>query len=297
MTDYIKQNGSAFSFPANGQSWVILSDIEKRIKEKIEKIGKPLKEWDINIYRGILTGCNEAFIIDKAKRDVLISKDPKSAEIIRPILRGRDIARYQINFANLYLINTHNGIQSKNIPPVDIEEYPAVKEHLDKFWTKIENRDDQGITPYNLRSCVYMDDFFKQKIVWIELVDRPNFAFDKSGFLLSNTAYFINGENIYFLVAYLNSSLCDWQFGNICATSGAGTRRWIRQYIEQICVPIPNKKQDQEMKKIIDSITDASISKKTQLMLEIDMKIFKLFNLGNIEIKYIQESIKNDKII
>ena len=86
MTDYIKQHGNSISFPANGQSWVILSDIERRIKEKIEKIGTPLKGWDINIYRGILTGCNEAFIIDKTKRDELIAKDRKSAEIIRPFL-------------------------------------------------------------------------------------------------------------------------------------------------------------------------------------------------------------------
>jgi hypothetical protein len=91
MTDYIRQHGSSLSFSPNGQSWVILSDIERSIKEKIEKIGKPLKEWEINIYRGILTGCNEAFIIDKAKRDELIAKDKKSVEIIRPILRGRDI--------------------------------------------------------------------------------------------------------------------------------------------------------------------------------------------------------------
>jgi len=155
MTNYIEQHGNSISFPANGQNWVILSDIEKRIRDKIEKIGKPLKDWDINIYRGILTGCNEAFIIDKQKRDELIKKDKKSAEIIRPILRGRDIARYQANFADLYLINTHNGMLSKNIPPIDVDEYPAIKEHLDKYWLKIKNRDDQGGTPYNLRSCAY----------------------------------------------------------------------------------------------------------------------------------------------
>jgi hypothetical protein len=84
MTDYIGQSGHHVSFPKDGKSWVILSDIEQRIKEKIEKVGKPLKDWDINIYRGILTGCNDAFIINKTKRDELIKKNPKSAEIIRP---------------------------------------------------------------------------------------------------------------------------------------------------------------------------------------------------------------------
>jgi len=102
-----------------------------------------------------LTGCNEAFIISKEKRDELVKISPKSADIIRPILRGRDIARYQANFADLYLINTHNGIPAKNVPPVDIKKYPAIKAHLDQFWDKIKDRDDQGITPYNLRSCAY----------------------------------------------------------------------------------------------------------------------------------------------
>jgi hypothetical protein len=157
MTDYVRHHGTHISFPKDGTSWVILSDIEQRIKEKIERAGKPLKDWDINIYRGILTGCNEAFIINKATRDELITKCPKSVEIIRPILRGRDIERYKSNFADLYLINVHNGNPSKKIFPIDIKKYPAIKDHLDNYWEKIKNRDDQGITPYNLRSCAYMD--------------------------------------------------------------------------------------------------------------------------------------------
>ena len=115
---------------------------ELAIKQKIEKIGTPLKEWDINIYRGILTGFNEAFIIDEATKNELIKKDQKSEEIIKPILRGRDIRKYEINFAKLYLINSHNN------PPVDIEKYPAIKEHLDSYYPQLEKRGDKGKTPY-----------------------------------------------------------------------------------------------------------------------------------------------------
>jgi hypothetical protein len=86
-----------------------------------------------------------------------IKKDSKSVEIIRPILRGRDIKRYKADFPDLFLINTHNGISDKKIPPIDVKKYPAIKEHLDRYWEKIKNREDQGITPYNLRSCAYMD--------------------------------------------------------------------------------------------------------------------------------------------
>ena len=154
MSDYVRQHAVSNRFDSSG-SWVILSPVEQSIKRKIEAIGTPLKDWDISINYGIKTGANDAFIIDGAKRNELISADPKSAEIIRPILRGRDIKRYGFDFADLWLINTHNGIKEKGIPPVDINQYPAVKAHLDKYWDKISVRNDKGDTPYNLRNCVY----------------------------------------------------------------------------------------------------------------------------------------------
>jgi len=295
MTDYIKQNGSAFSFPANGQSWVILSDIEKRIKEKIEKIGKPLKEWDINIYRGILTGCNEAFIIDKEKRDELISKDKKSAEIIRPILRGRDIARYQVNYADLYLINTHNGIPSKDIIPIDIKNYPAVKEHLDKFWTKIENRDDQGITPYNLRSCAYMDDFSKQKILWAETMrihksdiqNFPRFGFIKNEIFTDKTCFFATGTNLYYILAYLNSSVGRYLCKRHVSILDNGGYLMQKIYIESIPIIKPEKSHIQELEKLCKNIINKQIC---QLELEIDEKIYSLFEFTRVERKYIEKN-------
>ena len=114
-------------FPHNA-SWVILSPIEQRIKEKIEKVGVPLKDWeDIRINYGIKTGCNEAFIIDKAKKDELIRQSPNSVNIIRPILRGRDIKRYGYDFAHLYLIGT---FPSKKY---NIDDYPSIKNYLLNF--------------------------------------------------------------------------------------------------------------------------------------------------------------------
>ena len=125
------------------ESWIVLLPIQKQIKDKIELIGKPLKEWDININYGIKTGFNEAFIISGAKRKELIDLDPKSAEIIRPILRGRDIKKYTYNFADLYLIfipwhfPLHNDV---NIKGASIEaeksfenQYPAIFNHLLKY--------------------------------------------------------------------------------------------------------------------------------------------------------------------
>ena len=167
---FVQQEGTTCDFSGK-ESWVILTPIEQSIKRKIEAVGTPLKDWDIQIYRGVLTGCNEAFIISTEKRDEILSncqsedERKRTEELIRPILRGRDIKRYGYDWANLWLINTHNGVKGK-IPRIDIEDYPAVKAHLDQYWDKIRDRADQGDTPYNLRNCAYLEDFFRPKIVY-----------------------------------------------------------------------------------------------------------------------------------
>ena len=104
-----------------------MSSLEQSIKKKIEQRGKRLRDWNINIYRGILTGYNDAFIVGGEKRDALIAEDPRSAEIIRPILRGRDIKRYGYSYADLWLISTFPSRK------YDIDHYPAVKAHLLSF--------------------------------------------------------------------------------------------------------------------------------------------------------------------
>ena len=170
LSDFVRQQDIICDF-STSDSWVVLSPIEQSIKKKIEAVGTPLKDWDINIYRGVLTGCNEAFIIDTAKRDEIISncqtedERKRTAELIRPILRGRDIKRYGYVENGLFLINTHNGIRGK-LPRIDINDYPAVKAHLDRYWDKISARTDKGDTPYNLRNCAYLEDFSKPKIMY-----------------------------------------------------------------------------------------------------------------------------------
>jgi len=125
LEDYIEKNKIELN-KFSTDAWIILNPIEMRIKEKIEKIGTPLKDWDIKINRGILTGYNEAFVINSKKKDEIITKDPKSAEIIKPILRGKDIKKYYANFADLWLIASHNGYKKENgerVEAINIENY------------------------------------------------------------------------------------------------------------------------------------------------------------------------------
>ncbi len=251
MSDYVKQNVVDIDYKLD-ELWTILSAIEQSIKQKIEAVETPLKEWNIKINRGILTGLNEAFIITKEKRDELVEKDPKSDEIIRPILRGKDIKRYEYDFQNLYLINTHNGYVDENgntILPINVNDYPAVKEWLDsEEWNtnpqkgnsfkRLSERTDQGITPYNLRSLAYMDDFSKPKIVWADIAIEPNFVKIDKEIYFNNTCYMIVDAPDW-LGEYLNSNLIKWYFPLIATGLGEKGTRYFKQFVENI--PVPHK--------------------------------------------------------
>ena len=212
LSVFVQQNASEYNFYSL-DSWVILSPIEQSIKRKIEAIGTPLKDWDINIYRGILTGYNDAFIISTEKRNEILDncqtedERTRTAELIRPILRGRDIKRYGYDWADLWIINTHNGIKGK-LTRVDVNEYPAIKAHLDQYWDKISKRTDKGDTPYNLRNCAYMEDFFKPKIIFQEIVQSSQFFYDEhTNYMCNDTGRIIVGEHLPFILGILNSKI------------------------------------------------------------------------------------------
>ena len=239
----MKQVGCCNSFEGDA-TWVILSPIEQSIKQKIEAVGTPLKDWDINIYRGVLTGCNEAFIISTEKRDEILAncqtedERKRTEELIRPILRGRDIKRYGYNWANLWLINTHNGIRGK-LERIHIENYPAVKEHLDQYWDKISKRADKGDTPYNLRNCAYLDLFFQPHICWKAVGRNLAFALVESGTFLTAPASFISA-GIYnnLILAYLRSNVGKYFIYKNSDTTGAGDIMLNIQSLTKF--PIPN---------------------------------------------------------
>lgn len=222
------------------KSFVIADPEMAAIKRQIEKMGTLLKEWEIAINYGIKTGLNEAFIIDGRKKDELIAKEGKSTEIIKPILRGRDIKRYKVDFADLWLINTHNG--NRSISPVDAQKYPAIKSHLDRFWPKLEKRQDKGRTPYNLRNCTYLDQFKGEKILWLEMSPTPNFAYRDDEIFVLNTSYILTGKYLKWLLAILNSELMDVYFSLIATDVRGKTRRYFRQYVEVL--PIVRHRKD-----------------------------------------------------
>lgn len=279
LSDYVQQYPSICDFKGS-DSWVVLSPIELSIKKKIESIGTPLKDWNIQINYGIKTGFNDAFIITTEKRDEILSncmsetERRKTADIIRPILRGRDIKRYGHDWSNLWLINTHNGVKGQ-IPRINIEDYPAIKAHLDMFWDKIKKRADKGDTPYNLRNCAYLEDFDKPKIVYPDIAQRLSFSLSTDREFLSNTAYFFHSSEITqlsYLLKILNSKLIDWYYRNLSVQLGEKAVRMFSIYVLKL--PIPQGQYDG----IIELISED----------DIDKYVYNLYGLSTDEIAFIE---------
>ena len=280
-SDYIVRNRT-FSTFNHSDSWVILSAIEQRIKEKIERVGIPLKDWDIQINYGIKTGFNEAFIISGEKRKELIEKDPKSEEIIRPILRGRDIKRYSYDFADLYLIATFPSLK------IDIEEYPAVKEHLMSFGSdRLKQTGEKGARKKTNNkwfetqdSIGYWEDFYRPKIMYSEIVKEPQFYLDRIGeFFPEATTFIITGQNLEYLCNLFNSKIIAFIFKTFYAGGGLGENgyRYKKIFFEKLPIPVPDQIIEDKIKKNI-------LLKKDY---EIDNIIYKLYDLSNEEIEYI----------
>ena len=268
--------------------------------DKMRAIGTPLKGWDARINRGVTTGRNGAFIIDDATRGRLVAEDPKSAEIIKPILRGRDIQRYQAQWAGLWLIATFPSLH------LDIEDYPAVKEYLlffgrDRLEQSGETLPDgsksRKRTPhwwFELQdSTAYYEDFAKEKLVWIELVEDGRVAYDDSGIYSEATSFILTGADIKYLCTLLNSSLIRWYLRQVAPTSGMGTLRWKKVYVETI--PISKIPATDQRPFIL--MVDRIISVKRRepnadtadLETEIDHLVYKLCGLTDEEIAVVEQ--------
>ena len=296
LSDFVRQQDTICDF-STSDSWVVLSPIEQSIKKKIEAVGTPLKDWDINIYRGVLTGCNEAFIIDTAKRDEIISncqtedERKRTAELIRPILRGRDIKRYGYVDNGLFLINTHNGIKNK-LPRIDINDYPAVKTHLDQYWDRISTRADKGDTPYNLRNCAYLEDFSKPKVVYMEIqTDNPEegypfpcYSYDDNRCIVLNTAYIMSSETTdpRYVLGILNSRLGKFLVKLYVIQLQERQFRMLSQYVMNFPIAHPTKEQENEM---IHLVQDVLVHQSLASEKRIDNLAFQIYGLTEIEIK------------
>ena len=296
MTDYVKQHSTHVHFPFS-DSWVILTPIEQRIKSKIEKIGIPLNKWNISINFGIKTGCNEAFIIDKNKREELIKKDANSAEIIRPILRGRDIKRYGYEFAEKYIIATFPSRK------YDIDDYPAVRDYLLNYGKrKLEQSGKPGARKKTSHKwfetqdpIAYTDDFSKQKIIWKRIGSILRFCYDDGKYMVLDSTCFATGDHLKYILAFLNSKVGHYLLQDSPKT-GTGDLLISVQALEPLKIPCINNKDEIEIIALTDYLSLSKNKKNTHNIAEIEREInnmiYSLYNLNDDEISFINTNIR-----
>lgn len=294
LWNYVDSNKTINQYDTS-DNWVILNPIEISIKNKIEKYGKKLSEWNVSINRGLLTGYNDVFIINKITRDLLILRDPNNEQFIKPILRGRDIKRYSYQYCNLYIIVIPCGFTNKNSGN-EMNKEKWFKENYrvlyDYFVTKEEelaknrgskskglyNRDDQGDYWWELRSCKYMTDFNKQKIIYSEIVQNPQFYLDNDNYYLDATAFLLNGKYLEYLVKILNSKISHWIFKKYYAGGGLGESgvRYKKVFLENLPIPEINENTSRLME-----ITDD---------LQINQIIINYYKLSDEEQRFILDN-------
>ena len=300
----------------SSDSWVILSPIEQSIKRKIEAVGTPLKDWDINIYRGVLTGYNDAFIISSEKRDEILAncqtdeERQKTAELIRPILRGRDIKRYGYDWAKLYLIATFPARK------YNIDNYPAVKKYLLSFAYDylIENGNKEIAVSYLSDFCKqklaqtgqyilingkyvldargnkeksrkktsnkwfetqdsisYWEDFNKPKIVYPETTQGAYFAFDDKGLYIDKTCFMLIADDAEYLQHTLSSRLFEFAYKRIFSSVELGDHGY--QYNKHALVKLPIIKPNKSLTLDIDKV---------------DEQIYQLYGISGEEVNEIE---------
>ena len=291
--DFVRANG--FNYPQvyfDSKSWNLAEPKLVELQKKLESSGKTLEELNTKIRLGIATGSNEAFLIDEDQKREFCEKNPINTEIIKPILRGRDISRYSYTLPKQYVLLTKNGVNVER-------DYPDIYEHLDSFGDKFKNRGAQGQHWTNLRACSFYDDFKKEKIVWIELSDSGRFSLCKDEVYLLNSAYFLlppSDIDSKFLLGILNSSTIRFYLSLVAETSGMGTSRWINNYVKEFPIPVVAYEQQTGIIRIVNQILEAKIANPgadtADLEQEIDERVYALYNLTQEEIALVEEAMQ-----
>ncbi|WQZ73106.1 class I SAM-dependent DNA methyltransferase [Helicobacter pylori] len=286
------------------------------LRGKIESVGTPLKDWDIQINYGIKTGYNEAFIIPTEKRDEILkncddvqkdergmSERERTKELIKPILRGKDIKRYSYEWAHLWVIATFPSLK------LDIDDYPSLKTYLSQFRPKIDQSGEKGCRKKTSNqwfetqdTIAYHGDFEKEKIVYGEIVQEPRFYLDNGEcglgyFYAEATSFILTGEHLRYLLGMLHSKLITFAFKTFYAGGGLGESgyRYKKAFIERLPIPKITPKNQELADKITDC-TERILKPKAKdpkantqgLEKEIDALVYRLYNLTDEEIKTIE---------
>lgn len=316
LSDYCKKNNIELSQSSLSESSFTFAEADVlKLKERIEKIGTPLKDWDVSINYGIKTGFNKAFIIDGKKKDELIALDPKNAEIIKPILRGRDIKKYSYNFADLWLIFIPSGwtkdvlgyTGKSEIEAFDIfsSKYKALGNYLKFIGDSFEEgklkakgkglykRENKGNywweLSYNKDTSFPIE---KEKIIYPDITKELSFTNDKNSTYLNNTVYYITSNNntsLNYLSSILNSKLINFYYSFISSVLGYDGVRMFTIFVERLPIPKISEEEMKPFTQIVDKILELKKENKdtSDLETKIDKMVYELYSLTDEEIEII----------
>ncbi|MCK6604267.1 MAG: Eco57I restriction-modification methylase domain-containing protein [Ignavibacteriaceae bacterium] len=279
--------------------WTFHVGSQSNIKKRVESQGTRIKEFGITINYGIKTGLNEAFIIDSETVRRLLNEDRKAGEIIKPLLRGRDITKFSFNNPDIWLLNVHNGFTNfdgERIPPVNVKDFSSVSNFLSKFDEKLALRADKGVTKYNLRDCSYLADFAKPKIIYPNMTKYMPFYLDTEGFYTNQKCFILTGKNLHYLTAFFNSNLFKFCFRDNFPELLGGTRELSKVFFEQIPVKPISDNDEKPFIELVERVTNLKKADKgtdtTQIENRIDSLVYDYYEILQSEREMIDEKIR-----
>ncbi len=290
------------------EGWTILNPIKQAIKNKIALKGKALKDWNIEIYRGVTTGLNEAYVIDEITKKEIIKADKKSSELIKPILRGREIEKYFTEWDGGYLVTTFPSFH------IDISKYQGVKKHLESFLPKINQvgetfKNADGVIENTRKKTVhnwfetsdvtaYYNQFLKEKIIWKRIGSILRFSYYADEIYTLDSTCIATGEKIKYLTAMLNSKLCQYQLFETSPKTGMGDLIISVQALEPLLVYYPSEKEEKQIEKLVNKILELKKEKLPTNNYEnkIDALVFRLYKLTESEMLQVLDTFKDMSI-
>jgi len=283
--------------------WRLESRAVLRLLDKLKQVGKPLGEYvNGRFYRGILTGLNEAFVVDQDTRDRLIAEDKSSKEVLKPFLRGRDVKRWRVDFDDQYLItiessenksHSWSGKSEKEAKKIFAKTYPAIHERFEQFRAALKKRDDQGKFFWELRSCVYWQEFEQPKVIIPAIANSVQYAPDSKGYFTNDkTSICVTNEASY-LLGLLNSRLLWWLIQRTAASKQGGFYEFKPMYVSTLPIPdLPQKNKTPLVtfaEKALAAKAKDAAADVSALEAEIDALVYDLYGLTRDEIALIED--------
>ena len=303
-----KRSFSIHAHDLSPSEWTLTSSEVLRLLKRLENMGTPLGEYvDGRLYRGVITGCNDAFIIDGSIRQRLITEDERSIELIKPVLRGRNLRKWKETSANEYLIAIASSM-NREWPWSDVRNsseaerifkrtYPAIYRHLNGYRERLITRDDQGMFYWELRSCAYYTEFEKPKIIYPDVARKLRACYDTRKAVGLNSTYFIPTDDLS-LLAILNSQLFDWyarhKFQSLNDPWAGGGLRFFAQYMERVPIVDMTSAQKAELSRLVKQIlADPQSDGVREIESEIDRLVYQLYGLTDAEIELIKQTYRD----